>query len=183
MLALAVASGAAGWLIARIWLMLQDFEGYSSFENDRHRDHFLILITLAYVLFLLLAALSPYRFEFSPKAIEQKIIYQTNLIPFRNQLGIRDIEMSFGLLRDVGAFIPLGLLFTFCLRVFKPLLSRPIVISLVTSVCTFLAIFSELLKVTEVGRYGDLTVVILACLGSMIGTVFFRFLTNQYKSS
>ena len=179
MLVLAVLAGIAGWLLGRLWFMLQDFEGYSSFENDSHRNSFLFLITLGYILFLFLAALSPYRFEFSLKAIEQKILYQTNLIPFRNQLGMRNLEMSFWLLRDVGAFIPLGLLLTFCSRVVRPALSRGSVISLVALTCTLFAIFLELLKVTGVGRYGDLTIVMLACVGSMVGSVFFRFLTKS----
>lgn len=181
MLILAVLAGITGWLVGRLWFMLQDFEGYSSFENDNHRNNFLISITLMYVLFLFFAALSPYRFEFSLKAIEQKILYQTNFIPFKNQLGMRNIEMSFWLLRDVGAFIPLGLLLTFYSRVVRPLLSRGIVISLVALICTLFAAFLELSKATGVGRYSDVTVVMLACFGCVIGSVFFQFLSRTNR--
>jgi VanZ family protein len=178
MLTVAILAGVAGWLINRVWFMLQDLEGYSSFENDRHRNEFLLMVTAVYVLFLFAAALAPYRFEFSLKAIEQKMLYQTNLVPFQNQLGMRNLSMTFWLLRDVGAFIPLGLLLTFCMRVFRPGFSKPAVLGMVALFCSLLAVVLELLKTTGVGRYADLTVVLLACTGGILGGVFFRFLTK-----
>lgn len=179
MLIIAVCAGLAGWFLGRIWFMLQDYQGYSSFENEKHRNNFLLSITFFYILFLFLAAFAPFRFEFSLKAIEQKMFYQTNFIPFRSQLGMRDIEMIFWLLRDVGAFIPLGLLLTFCFRVFRPHMSRALVIILVAFFCAVFSVFLEIMKTTGVGRYSDITVVMLACLGGIMGSVFFRFLTKS----
>lgn len=179
MLMFAFLAGAAGWLITRVWFMLQDFEGYSSFENDRHRNDFLLMVTGFYIVFLFFAALAPYRFEFSFRAIEQKMLYQTNLIPFQNQLGMRNLSMTLWLLRDVGAFLPLGLLLTFCLRVFRPNLSRLAVLSVVALSCMLFAAVLELVKITGVGRYADLTVVLLALVGGILGCVFFRFLTKS----
>lgn len=179
MLALALAAGLGGWLVARVWFMLQDYEGYSSFDNERHRNEFLLSIAKGYAVFLMAAALVPLRFEFSLRAIAQKMIYQSNWVPFANQIGMRNTEMTFWLLRDIGAFIPFGLLMTFVMRAYYPVLSRWHVIFVVGLVSIVLAVLLELLKLLGVGRYVDITSVLLALLGAIIGCVFFRFLSRS----
>lgn len=179
MLALAFIAGLGGWLVARVWFMFQDYEGYASFENERHRNKFLVSMTKGYGLFLIVSALVPFRFEFSLRAIAQKILYQSNWIPFVNQIGMRDTEMTFWLLRDIGAFIPFGLLMTFLMRVNYPVLTRSHVISVVGVVSMVFAFFLEALKIFGVGRYVDITGVLLALLGAILGCIFFRFLSRS----
>ncbi len=178
MLAIAFTSGLAGWLAARVWFMLQDYEGYSSFDNERHRNEFLVSLTRGYGVFLMISALVPFRFEFSLRAIGQKLVYQSNWVPFANQIGLRNIEMTFWLLRDLGAFIPFGLLMTFLLRAHYPALSRWRIVSVVGLCSMIFAIVLESLKLLGVGRYMDITAVLLAFLGGLIGCVFFRFLSR-----
>ncbi len=175
---LAAIAGVMGWVIARVWFMLQDLEGYSTFENEKHRNKFLRLMILLYIFLLCIAALSPYRFELSLKAVEQKMLYQTNWIPFHNQIMLRKLEMCFWLLKDVGAFIPFGLLMTFYLRVVKPSLSRLWSIIIVASAGLLLAFLLEAVKIIGVGQYGDFTSVLLAFLGTVMGSVCFRFLSK-----
>lgn len=179
MLPLAFAAGLGGWLAARVWFMLQDYQGYSSFDNERHRNEFLVSITKGYAVFLMAAALVPFRFEFSVRAIAQKMMYQSNWVPFANQVGMRNTEMTFWLLRDIGAFIPFGLLMTFLMRANYPILSRSYGISVVGLLSILLAFFLEVLKILGVGRYVDITSVLLALLGAIIGCVFFRFLSRS----
>ncbi len=178
MLPLAIAAGVLGWLIALVWFMLQDFEGYSFFESANHRNMFLLFIMAGYFLILLLAILSPYHFEYSLKAIEQKLVYQTNWVPFRNQLEMRNVETSFWLVRNVGAFIPMGLLLTFWMRIHFPLLERLWVISIAGFFCALSVLILELFRVMGVGYYSDVTNVFLGCCGGIMGSIFFRFLAK-----
>lgn len=178
MLPLAIGAGVLGWLVALVWFMLQDFEGYSFFESAHHRNKFLLLILAGYFFILILATLSPYRFEYSLKAIEQKIVYQTNLIPFKEQLEMRNVDTSFWLVRTMGAFIPLGLLLTFWIRIYYPRLRRLWSIGIVGFFCALSALILELFKVTGVGYYSDMTNVLLGCCGGIAGSIFFRFLAK-----
>ena len=178
MLPLSIAAGFLGWLIALVWFMLHDWEGYSFFESAGQRNRFLLLITAGYFLLLLSGALSPYHFEYSLKAIEQKLIYQTNLIPLRNQLSMRNVETSFWILRNIGAFVPLGLLLTFYFRTHFLTLERPWIILIVGLISALSAFILEIFKAMEVGYYFDLTSILLGCCGGLIGSIFFRFLTR-----
>lgn len=178
MLPLAIAAGILGWLIALVWFMLQDWEGYSFFENIDHRNKFLLFVLIGYFLLLVSSALSPYHFEYSLKAIEQKLIYQTNFIPLRNQLGMHNVDASFGLVRNVGAFVPLGLLLTFWFQIHYINLKRPRIIIVVGILCALSALVLEFLKTMGVGYYFDMTNVLLGCCGGLAGSIFFRFLTR-----
>jgi glycopeptide antibiotics resistance protein len=178
MLPLAIAAGILGWLIALVWFMLQDWEGYSFFENVDHRNKFLLFIMIGYFLLLISSALSPYHFEYSLKAIEQKLIYQTNFIPLRNQLDMHNIDASFELVRNVGAFVPLGLLLTFWLRIHRFDLKRSWIIAIVALLCALGALLLEFFRAMGVGYYFDMTTVLLGCGGGLIGSIFFRFLTK-----
>jgi VanZ family protein len=175
MIFLSCFAGLIGWLSARFWFMLQDSQGYSTFENEKHRNDFLFSMIILYILLLFVAGLSPFRFELSIKAIFQKLLYQSNWIPFHNQIGLRNIEMSFWLLKDVGAFIPLGLLMTFYGQVLRPSLPRIWVISLVVFLGLGIAAALEIVKTTGVGQYGDVTSILLGFIGTLIGSVFLRF--------
>ncbi len=175
---LAVLSGFLGWSISLLWFKLQDTHGYSSFENEKHRNDFIFFITLIYSFLLVLAALFPFKFEYSSKAVIQKLLYQTNWVLFHNQIGSRDMGMTLGLLKDAGAFVPLGLLTTFCWKVGKPELSRKLlmVLSVVSSVV--FACLLELIKATGIGQYADMTFLLFALAGSVIGSISFHFFTR-----
>jgi glycopeptide antibiotics resistance protein len=179
MIPLAVFAGVIGWLFALAWFMLQDSEDAPFFKNLPERNRFLLFVIAAYVMILVFSTLSPYRFEYSLKAVKQKILYQSNLTPFRSHLLIHHEDSTFALLRGVGAFIPMGLFLTLFLRIYYPSLRRIGAILLVGAVATALAFFLEILKVTGVGYYGDITYVILAGLGGAVGSVLFRLLSKN----
>jgi glycopeptide antibiotics resistance protein len=175
---LAVLAGVIGWLFALAWFMLQDSRDESFFKNMADRDRFLVALIAGYILLLVLSTLSPYRFEYSLKAVEQKVLYQSNLIPFKSHFLSHSEYSSFAIMRGIGAFIPIGLFLTFYLRIFHAALSRPWVIVLV-GVCSMAIAFTlEMAKVTGVGYYFDLTYVLLGGIGGVIGGVLFRLLSK-----
>ena len=178
MLPLAVLAGLSGWLFALAWFMLQDFHDYSFFKNAGDRNRFLLALIAGYFLILVLSTLSPYHFEYSLKAVEQKFLYQSNLVPFRMQFSVHSEGSGFEIVRGAGAFIPVGLLLTFYLRVYYPSLKRAGIFVLVGMIAMLLAFMLEILKVTGVGSYCDVTYVILGIVGAVLGSVFFRLVSK-----
>ncbi len=178
MIALAILAGIIGWLFALAWFMLQDSRDESFFKNSADRNRFLYALIAGYILLLVLSTLSPYRFEYSLKAVEQKVLYQSNLVPFRSHFLVHSEYSSFAIMRGIGAFIPIGLFLTFYLRLFHAALGRPWVIALVGVVSMAIAFTLEMAKVTGVGYYFDLTYVFLGGIGGVIGGVLFRLLSK-----
>lgn len=178
MIVLAVLAGFLGWCVSLLWFRLQDTHGYSSFENEKHRNDFIFFVTFIYASLLVLAALVPFRFEYSFKAVIQKLLYQTNWVLFHNQVGLRDMEMSFGLLRDAGAFVPLGLLITFCWKVAQPTYSRTLLMSLTIMSAVVFSFVLEIIKAASVGQYADVTFLLFAFAGAVIGSISFHFFTR-----
>ncbi len=178
MIPLSVLAGLIGWLFGLVWFMLQDFQDDSFFKNFAQRNRFLVLVISGYMVILVLSTLSPYRFEYSLKAVEQKILYQSNWMPFKWHFLTHHEDSIFAILRGIGAFIPVGLFLTLFIRIFYSSLSRFGIIILVGVVSMTVASFLEITKVTGVGYYGDITYVILAGIGGAVGSVLFRLLSK-----
>ena len=180
MVPVAITAGVVGWLFAQVWFMLQESPGESFFKNIEERNQFLLWLITGYVFLLVLSTLAPYRFEYSLRAVLQKLMYQSNWMPFKAHFVVHTVDNIFAILRGVGAFIPLGLFLTFSLRVYRPLVSRPWVIVIVGLAAAVLAMVLELFKVMDVGYYCDITYVILAGVGGVVGSVLFRLLTRSF---
>jgi glycopeptide antibiotics resistance protein len=179
MIPLAVLAGIFGWLFALAWFMLQDSGDSSFFKGTRERNLFLWSLIGGYILLLLFSTLSPYRFEYSLKAVEQKLLFQSNLMPLRSHLSVHSEDSSFAILRGIGAFIPLGLFLTFALKIYKPSWPRWGSVALVSAIAMAVAFFLELIKVTGVGYYCDITYVILAAMGGAVGGILFKLLSHD----
>jgi glycopeptide antibiotics resistance protein len=178
MLPLAVLAGVLGWLFALVWFMLQDSTDDTFFKGTRERNNFLTVLFGGYLLVLLFSTLSPYRFEYSLTAVEQKLLFQSNLVPFKSHLLVHSPDSGFALLRGIGAFIPVGLLLTFTMRVYLSAVKRVWLIFLSALASVIIALCLEFIKVFEVGCYADLTYVLLAALGGAVGSVLFRVLSK-----
>ena len=116
-------------------------------------------------------ALSPYEFELSYWAIRNKLNNGTNLTPFIPHFNNRSIESAVDLVREFILYAPLGALLSLWLRslTFEISFKSVLVLTLLTGSC--FAIWIEVSQVTVVGRYPDITDVLLAAFGSLAGAV------------
>ncbi|WP_156498148.1 VanZ family protein, partial [Oleiphilus sp. HI0043] len=128
---------------------------------DKQKYDVLLSIVL-YSLFLFSVALSPFDFELSLKAIKQKLIYDSNVIPFKAHFSARSIGAAVDIVREVLLYLPLGSL----LSLYLSLKYKTLVILTVT---LLYGLSIELLQVLVIGRYVDLTDCLLASLGGLIG--------------
>ena len=139
--------------------------------SHRDRQYLLASVLLIYCLFVLSYALSPYEFELSYWVIRNKINDGANLTPFLPHFNNRSIESAVDLVREFILYVPFGALLSLWLRslTFEISFRLALALTLLTGSC--FAIWLEMLQITVVGRYPDITDVLLAALGSFAGAV------------
>jgi glycopeptide antibiotics resistance protein len=109
-------------------------------------------------------ALSPFEFELSVKVLKQKFLYESNIIPFKAHFSARSISAAVDIVREIIQYIPLGALIALSMNGRKTFIWAGL-----GGFC--LAFFIELLQLSVIGRYVDLTDSLLAAAGAVMGAL------------
>ena len=122
-------------------------------------------------MFVLSYALSPFEFELSSRAIRDKLFGDVNFIPFLAHFSNRSIESAVDIVREFILYAPLGALLSIWLRslAFDISFKLILVLTVLTGFC--FASWIEILQIAVVGRYPDVTDVLLAAMGSFGGAI------------
>ncbi len=122
---------------------------------------------LAYILFLILWSIAPYVFELRASALVGKL-RESNFLPFALHFSARSVSSAIDIAREFLLYIPVGLLSfpLICDLINKRL---RLILFLNLALITATALFVEMLQLLVVGRYVDLTDVLLAVLGGTTG--------------
>ncbi|WP_197479373.1 VanZ family protein, partial [Oleiphilus sp. HI0132] len=90
-------------------LCIKLYQEPSAHVNSKDKQKYDVLLSIVlYSLFLFSVALSPFDFELSLKAIKQKLIYDSNVIPFKAHFSARSIGAAVDIVREVLLYLPLG---------------------------------------------------------------------------
>ncbi len=133
------------------------------------RPYLLLSAGLLYGMLLLAIALSPYEFELSLRSIRDKLLYDSNLIPFRLHFSVRSTGSAVDLAREFLLGAPVGTILALGLRAtrFDPARATLGLLACVSGLAVSGTL--ELLQSTVTGRYVDITDVLMATLGSLAG--------------
>ena len=140
-------------------------------SSHRDRQYLLSSILLIYCLFLLSYALSPFEFELSSQAISDKMANSINFTPFITHFSNRSIESAIDIVREFILYVPFGVLLSLWLRGLTFEISFKLVLGLTLLAGFCFASWIEMLQIAVVGRYPDITDVLLAALGSLGGAI------------
>lgn len=162
MLPLAVFAAFFGWLGV--------FPFKKRTQSLSHQKHFSLLFWLIYGISLCLYAWSPYQFEFSIRELIQKIPEGVNWLPFRAHFMDRSIAGAVDIIREIGIFIPFGILGIRAISSFYPNCSRKKALLLLFLIGFFFSVFLEFSQLSCLGRYSDVTDVLLGFIGCFIGS-------------
>jgi len=182
MFPLAILGGIIGWGIIKIWFKLQKASQPGSWESGTSQKKLLTVSFLFYILIVCLISWAPYQFEYHPKVIAQKIIHESNLIPFKAHFSVRGIDSALDIVSESGVFIPLGLLMTFCIVQYWPATRRWKMMLCSGLLCGVFAVFIELSQAACVGRYVDVTDIILGVIGGALGSMLLRLFSQNVVS-
>jgi glycopeptide antibiotics resistance protein len=186
MIPVAIIAGILGWALARVWFGLQDIEESRHAVERQSAWRPLVAALIGYALVITFFAWSPFRFELDPVTVAKKIVYESNLIPFKEHFSTRSLGSAIDIVKEVGLFIPFGVLFGYLLFEVLPGLSRGKVVLLSSLVSMGFATFTELSQAVCIGRYIDITDIFLAGAGGLSGAVLlrlFRFGKSAQASS
>jgi glycopeptide antibiotics resistance protein len=93
--------------------------------------------------------------------------------------AVRDIGSAVDLVKETGIFVPLGLLIMMLLQNSPRRLDRVQMIILVGIACAAFAVFTELSQAACVGRYIDVTDIVLAGIGGMAGSILIKLFSRS----
>lgn len=173
MVPIALLAGLLGWVLAKGWFRLQhvDASGHSR-DADAWRP--IALALLGYTLILIFFAWSPFDFETDLVAVAQKVLHESNLVPFKNHFDTRSLASAVDIVKEAGLFVPFGLLLSMLLHQLFPNLSRVKGILIVGVLCGGVSCATELSQAFCVGRYIDVTDVFLGGFGGLAGGALLR---------
>ena len=140
-----------------------------------------VVVALCYVLLLLTLSLSPYEFDLSPQTLRDKLLHETNFLPFWMHLSTRPLFAAIDVLREMILFAPFGALLAS--RLGRPDYgsSTVSILKRVGGVGLCLALWIEGLQLTVVARYVDITDVLLATMGCLAGAVLALLFAGQIR--
>ena len=178
MIPVAVVAGVAGWALVKVWFGVQRADATVARERDHANWRPLVVALVGYALVIAFFAWSPFDFEIDPKAVARKIIYDSNLIPFREHFAVRSLASAVDIVKETGLFVPFGLLLSLLITEIRPGLPR-MHTALVTAVISAgFATVTEMSQAVCVERFIDVTDILLAGFGGLCGAVLlqvFRF--------
>jgi len=159
---------AVAWITASL---MRQTRQYSGAKQSHELQYLLVSAALIYLLFLLSVSLSPYEFELSLRSIRSKLLNDSNFLPFRLHFSARSIASAIDIVRECILYAPFGALLALWLRnsVFKP--GTLVILITAGSAGMGLAVWIEMLQLAVVGRYVDITDVLLATLGGLGGAL------------
>ena len=159
---------AVAWVVGALAVQARQ---YSSTKRNHELQYLLVSAALIYLLFLLSISLSPYDFELSLRAIRDKLLSDANFLPFRLHFSTRSIATAVDIVREFVLYAPFGALLALWLRnsVFK----STILVTLMSAGVLGLGLSAwvEVLQLAVVGRYADITDVLLATSGCLGGAL------------
>lgn len=168
---LAVVAGVLGWAMVRGWFALQRVDVRAE-GSDVGRDwRPLAVAAIGYCLVILFFAWSPFRFELDLRTVAGKVLHETNIFPFREHFATRSLASAVDIVKETLLFVPLGVLLAYMFREAAPSMSRRNAILLTTVVSGLFATFTELSQAVCVGRFIDVTDILLAGFGGLCGAV------------
>ncbi len=140
-------------------------------QRSQEKPYYLLSIGLLYCILLLAISLSPYDFELSLSVIKNKLLVESNFIPFRAHFSARSVAAAIDIVREVILYAPLGAIVALILRAKRENPVRYLSLAIAASVGVTYAVVLELLQLTVTGRYVDVTDCLLGTTGSVIGAL------------
>jgi glycopeptide antibiotics resistance protein len=174
MLPIAVLAGVLGWALVRVWFGVQNVEPAVDGGRTRRNWRPLAVAAIGYGLVIVFFAWSPFRFELDLRTVANKVLHETNVIPFREHFATRSLSSAVDIAKETLLFVPLGVLLAYLVYEIRPEMPRLHSIVLVAVVCGVFAVCTELSQAICVGRFIDITDIFLAGFGCLCGALTFR---------
>jgi VanZ family protein len=185
---LAPVAAAMGWVLAWGWQRLQGFHNvHDSAHGERERLYGLGLTALVYLGILMALAWAPFDVEPDLRVVAQKVRDESNVVPFRVHFEQHSLPAVRDVIEETVQFAPFGLLVVLFGRQlgarvarFARLarMDRRAMMPVAFAVCALVGLFLELGQSFFRGRFIDLTDVILAGLGGLLGSALVRVLAH-----
>jgi len=174
MIPMAIVAGLAGWALVKVWFGLQDVEAVA--ESDERESNWrpLAVALTGYALVIVFFAWSPFRFEIDPKTVALKVLHDSNLFPFREHFSVRSLGSAIDIVKETGLFVPFGLLFSLLILELRPEIPRMKLALLAGVASAGFATLTELSQAVCIGRYIDVTDILLAGFGGLCGAILLR---------
>ena len=174
MIPIAVVAGIMGWALVKVWFSVQGADAPAGRETDQSNWRPLVVALVGYALVIAFFAWSPFNFETDPKTVARKIIYESNLIPFREHFDTRSLASAVDIVKETGLFVPFGLLLSLLMLEIRPGLPRMKAALLTGVISAGFATVTELSQAVCVDRYIDITDILLAGFGGVCGAVLLQ---------
>jgi glycopeptide antibiotics resistance protein len=171
---LAVVAGLAGWGLVRVWFNLQHLDAPATRVEGRSNWRPLVLALVGYALVIALFAWSPFKFEMEPATVAQKLMHDSNLVPFKEHFAVRSLASAVDIVKEAGLFVPFGLLLSLLLLEIRPYMPRLRAVLLAGVISAAFATVTELSQAVCVGRYLDVTDILLGGCGGLCGAVLLQ---------
>lgn len=178
LLPLSILAGLGGWQMAKTWLNLQKIE-YGVPAPLETRKKMAAIALLSYLIIIALLSWAPFQFEYDAHMIIFKLKYHTNFIPFKTHFTIRNLDSAVDLVKETGLYIPLGTLISLWLLMVRPHFKRPQILLIAGAAAGLFAVFIELTQAACLTRFADVTDILLAALGGILGAVFYRMFSKR----
>jgi glycopeptide antibiotics resistance protein len=171
MVPIAVIAGILGWALVKVWFNLQHVEVASERAETEKNWRPLAVALVGYALIIVFFAWSPFRFETDLRTVAAKILHDSNLIPFKEHFETRSLSSAVDIVKEVGLFVPFGVLLAFLFFEIMPGASRWKVVLWTGVISGCFATFTELSQAVCIKRYIDITDIFLAGFGGLCGAV------------
>jgi len=138
---------------------------------------------ILYGAFLLAVTLAPYQFDLSVEVLRSKLFENANLWPFRWHIAARSVNAAVDIAREFLLYVPSGTLLVLCLKRRAPAVDRPVLLLIAAAAVGMFAASVELLQLAVVGRYVDITDVLLAVGGGLAGVLIAPLFSDHVSRS
>lgn len=162
-----------------ISFLLQSLSKKTLASSQHPITNALFLGTL-YVILLAVIAWAPFDFERNLDAIKFKLLHESNWIPFRLHFSTRSLAAALDIVRETLLYVPLGLLAGYLIQ-HRTADKKPAAYVLAAIFGLALGLALEISQSIVIGRYIDLTDSLLACLGTVMGTLLFPAVKASLK--
>jgi glycopeptide antibiotics resistance protein len=179
---LAPVGAALGWALARGWWRIQGMhlaEENQALQSRRARVYGIALAALIYLGFLMALAWAPFEFETDLRAVASKLRDETNWVPFREHFEAHSLDATRDIIEETVQLAPLGLLLMLLAHQLDLRARRWTLMVAAAFFCAGVGVFLELGQAFFVGRFIDVTDVLLAGLGGLLGSALVRVLTGR----
>jgi glycopeptide antibiotics resistance protein len=185
---LAPVAAAIGWALAWGWERLLGLHNVHDPGHGGHEGLYgLGLAALIYLGILMVLAWAPFDVEPDLRLVAQKVRDESNLVPFRLHFELHSLHATRDIIEETVQFVPLGLMVVlFCRQLGARVarfarmarMSLRAMLPVAAAVCAVVGLFLELGQAFFRGRVIDVTDVILAGLGGLLGSALVRVLAR-----